>query len=58
MKKKNDQLDFNFSRPIDFQRNLSLNFVDQILFVIDNEYKNVKKTFFFVSSFGGKNKKT
>ena len=39
MKKKNDQLDFNFSRPIDFQRNLSLNFVDQILFVIDNEYK-------------------
>ena len=39
MKKKNDQLDFNFSRPIDFQRNLSLNFIDQILFIIDKEYK-------------------
>ena len=39
MKKKNDQLDFNFSRPIDFQRNLSLSFIDQILFIIDKEYK-------------------
>ena len=39
MKKKNDQLDFNFSRPLDFQRNLSINFLDQILFIIDNEYK-------------------
>ena len=39
MKKKNDQLDFNFSRPIDFQRNLSLNFINEILLIINNEYK-------------------
>ena len=40
MKKTDDQIDFNFSRPIDLQRNLDVDFLDTVL----NELNFEKKT--------------
>ena len=31
MKKTDDQIDFNFSRPLDIQRNLDVDFLDIVL---------------------------
>ena len=40
MKSKTDQLDFDFSRPIDFQRNISLDTIDNCISELIKEDKN------------------
>ena len=40
MKSKTDQLDFDFSRPIDFQRNISLDTIDDCISELIKEDKN------------------
>ena len=40
MKKTDDQIDFNFSRPLDIQKNLDINFLDIVLTEINFEKKN------------------
>ena len=44
MKSKTDQLDFDFSRPIDFQRNISLDTIDDCISELIREDK--KKGFY------------
>ena len=39
MKKTDDQIDFNFSRPLDIQKNLDINFLDIVLTEINFEKK-------------------
>ena len=41
MKKTDDQIDFNFSRPLDIQKNLEIDFLDLILNEINFEKKNL-----------------
>ena len=40
MKKTDDQIDFNFSRPLDIQRNLDVDFLDIVLSNFNLEKKN------------------
>ena len=40
MKSKTDQLDFDFSRPIDFQRNISSEIIDDCVSELLKENKN------------------
>ena len=40
MKKTDDQIDFNFSRPLDIQKNLDVDFLDVVLNEIDFEKNN------------------
>ena len=40
MKMSNDQLDFNFSRRIDLQRNLNFRFLDTLLFDLFDKNKS------------------
>ena len=40
MKSKTDQLDFDFSRPIDFQRNISSEIIDDCVSELFKENKN------------------
>ena len=42
MKKTDDQIDFNFSRPLDIQKNLDVDFLDVVLNEIDFEKKIIK----------------
>ena len=39
MKKTDDQIDFNFSRALDIQKNLDVNFLDTILAEIKTDKK-------------------
>ena len=45
MKKTDDQIDFNFSRALDIQKNLDVNFLDTILAEIKTDKKN--NSFFY-----------
>ena len=40
MKKTDDQIDFNFSRVLDIQKNLDVNFLDAVLAAIKTDKKN------------------
>ena len=40
MKSKTDQLDFDFSRPIDFQRNIGLEIIDDCISESSLRYSN------------------
>ena len=42
MKKTDDQIDFNFSRVLDIQKNLDVNFLDTILAEIKTDKKTDK----------------
>ena len=46
MKKTDDQIDFNFSRVLDIQKNLDVNFLDTILAEIKTDKKIIV---FFIS---------
>ena len=46
MKKTDDQIDFNFSRPLDIQRNLDVDFLDIVL--SNFNLKKKKKNPFFL----------
>ena len=41
MKKTDDQIDFNFSRTLDIQRNLDVDFLDTILADLKTDKKKI-----------------